>query len=180
MGLTKKSLKNPSVVFVLTAMIIVLGMLMTTKLPVQLFPSIERPQLGVQTFWRSASPSEIESEIIEPIEEVMLGLPGLEEMRTFSNPQFGWVNLEFSLEADMDRILIEVISRLNRLPPLPADADRPRVVMNGGNDTNQSLIYLFTQFREGSKLTEGEYVPFLEDEIVPRLMSVEGVSNVND
>ena len=45
-------------------------MLSLFKLPVQLFPDIERPQIAVQTFWRSASPKEIESEIIANSEEV--------------------------------------------------------------------------------------------------------------
>ncbi|UTW59677.1 efflux RND transporter permease subunit [Kordiimonas sp. SCSIO 12603] len=180
MQLTEKSLKNPAAVIVLAMIALVLGGVMLTKLPVQLFPAIERPQLGVQVFWRAASPSEIESEIIEPIEEVMQGVPGLEEMRSFSNPSFGFVSLEFTLEADMDHALIEVISRLNRLPPLPADADRPRVVMNGGGGpASETLIYLFTQFREGSALSQEEYVPFIEDEVVPRLEAIEGIADIS-
>ena len=180
MQLTEKSLKNPAAVIVLAMIALVLGVVMLTKLPVQLFPAIERPQLGVQVFWRAASPSEIESEIIEPIEEVMQGVPGLEEMRSFSNPSFGFVSLEFTLEADMDHALIEVISRLNRLPPLPADADRPRVVMNGGGGPSaETLIYLFTQFREGSALSQEEYVPFIEDEVVPRLEAIEGIADIS-
>ncbi|WP_417460652.1 efflux RND transporter permease subunit [Kordiimonas sp.] len=179
MKLTEQSLKNPAAVMVLAAMAIVLGVVMLTKLPVQLFPAIERPQLAVQTFWRSASPSEIESEIVEPIEEVMQGIPGMEEMRTFSNPSFGFVSMEFALETDMDHALIEVISRLNRLPPLPADADRPQVLMNGGDPSGETLIYLFTQFQEGSSLAQDEYVTFIEDEVVPQIESVQGVSRVS-
>ncbi|NVJ99819.1 MAG: efflux RND transporter permease subunit [Alphaproteobacteria bacterium] len=179
MKLTEKSLKNPAAVIVIAAMALVLGAVMLTKLPVQLFPAIERPQLAVQIFWRGASPSEIESEIVEPIEEVMQGIPGMEEMRSFSNNSFGFVSLEFALEADMDRTLMEVISRINRLPPLPADADRPQILMNGGNPTGETLIYLFTQFREGSALPQDEYVSFIRDEVVPRLESVEGVSRIS-
>lgn len=178
MNLTATSLKNPAAVAVVAAMVLVLGLVMLMRLPVQLFPAIERPQLAVQTFWRAASPSEIESEIVEPIEEVMQGIPGLEELRTFSNPSFGWVSMEFSLETDMDHTLLEVISRLNRLPPLPADADRPQIVMNGGNPQGETLIFLFTQFRENSALAPEEYVAFIEDNVVPRLEAVEGVADV--
>lgn len=178
MKLTETSLKNPAAVMVIAAMALVLGVVMLMRLPVQLFPAIERPQLAVQTFWRAASPSEIESEIVEPIEEVMQGIPGLEELRTFSNPSFGWVSMEFALEADMDRTLLEVISRLNRLPPLPADADRPQIVMNGGNPQGETLIYLFTQFREDSALAPNEYVSFIEDNVVPRLEAIDGVADV--
>lgn len=182
MKLTETSLKNPAAVIVLALMALVLGVIMLTRLPVQLFPNIERPQLGIQTFWRAASPSEIESEIVEPIEEVMQGVPGLSVMRSFSNPSFGFVSLEFGLETDMDRALIEVISRLNRLPPLPADADRPQVVMGGGfgggGGASETLIYLFTQFRENASMAQADYVPFIEDEIVPRLEALDGVADV--
>ena len=180
MKLTKTSLKNPAAVVVIAAMAMMLGAVMLTRLPVQLLPDIERPQLSIQTFWRAASPSEIESEIVEPIEEVMQGVPGLEEMRSFSNPSFGFVSLQFGLEADMDRALIEVISRLNRLPPLPADADRPQVSMGGGfgGGATETLIYLFAQFRENSALDQADYVSFMEREIVPRLESIEGVADV--
>lgn len=178
MKLTEKSLKNPAAVMVVAAMALVLGVVMLTRLPVQLFPDIERPQLAVQTFWRAASPTEIESEIVEPIEEVMLGIPGLAELRTFSNPSFGWVSMEFALETDMDRTLLEVISRLNRLPPLPADADRPQIVMNGGNPQGETLIYLFTQFQEGSRLAPEEYVGFIEDNVVPRIEAIDGIADV--
>lgn len=179
MKLTEKSLKNPAAIVVISLMLMALGAIMLLRLPLQLFPDIERPQLAVQTFWRAASPSEIESEIVEPIEEVMRGLPGLEQMRTFSNPSFGWVSLEFALEADMDRTLLEVISRLNRLPPLPADADRPQIVMNGGDPQGETLIYLFTQFTENSALEPNEYVTFIEDVVVPRLEAIDGIADIS-
>ena len=179
MLLTDKSLKNPAAVAVLAVMALVLGVIMLTKLPVQLFPNIERPQLAVQTFWRAASPAEIESEIVEPIEEVMQGIPGLEELRTYSNPSNGYVSMTFALETDMDRMLIEIISRLNRLPPLPADADRPQIVMSGGDPAGETLIYLFTQFREDSVLAREEYASFIEENVKPRLEAVEGIAQVN-
>lgn len=179
MKLTQFSLKNPAAILVVAAMLLVLGVVTLGRLPVQLFPNIERPVLAVQTFWRAASPSEIESEIIEPIEEVMQGMPGMTEMRTFSNPAFGWVQMEFNLGTDMDRAMLEVISRLNRLPPLPADADPPQLRLNGGDDQAETLIYLFTQFKDDSVLAREDYVPFITEEVVPRLEAVEGVTRVS-
>ena len=178
MTLTEKSLKNPAALIVIVLITLVLGVMMLTRLPVQLFPDIERPQLAVQTFWRAASPNEIESEIVEPIEDVMRGIPGLSETRSWSNPAFAWVNMEFDLGTDMDRTLIEVISRLNRLPPLPADADQPQIVMNAGGGSGDTLIYLFTQFRADSILPRADYVSFIEENVVPRLEALSGVADV--
>ncbi|MCJ9427938.1 efflux RND transporter permease subunit [Kordiimonas marina] len=179
MKLTEKSLKNPAAVIVITMMALVLGGVMLFRLPVQLFPDIDRPQLGIFTSWRAASPGEIESEINDPIEEVMQGLTGIHEMRSYSNSGSGFISLEFNLGTNMDRALIDVISRLNRLRPLPADAERPQVLMNGGNNQGETLIYLFSQFEKNSKLKPAEYTTFIEDKVVPQLESVPGVARVD-
>ena len=80
MKLTASSLRNPSAVLVGVAVVGVFGLFSLAKLPIQLFPDIERPQISIETGWRAASPQEVESEILEPQEEVLQGLPGLKEL----------------------------------------------------------------------------------------------------
>ena len=80
MNITQASLKNPAAVAVAVALVVVFGLLAMTRLPLQLFPDIDQPQMSVVTNWRAASPSEIESEILEPQEEVLQGLNGLERI----------------------------------------------------------------------------------------------------
>src|SRR5690606_40286775 len=109
-----------------------------------LFPDIERPQMSIQANWRSASPQEIESEILDPIEEVMQGLPGLAQMDGNAGPGFAGVNLSFAVGTDMRAMLVEVIGRLNRLPPLPGDADPP-VVQRAAHDSNQAVSWVLVQ-----------------------------------
>ena len=179
MKLTQNSLKNPSAVAVVAAIILLMGVFSLFKLPVQLFPDIEQPQIGIQTFWRSAAPSEMESEIVKPLEEVMQGIPGLEEMRTFANQGSSWVNLEFSLEADMDKAMLEVIIRLNRLPPMPADSNPPTVMFGGFGGANESLIWYFAQNLEGDEPLSPAKLQFLSDYVAPRLEAIEGVAGVN-
>lgn len=79
MFLTKFCLKNPAIIAVAVAIVFFVGLFSLTKLPLQLFPAIERPQVSIQTFWRAASPSEVESELLEPQEDVLEGIPGLVE-----------------------------------------------------------------------------------------------------
>ena len=108
MNLTESSLKNPAGVAVLIAVVLLFGAFSLSQLPVQLFPDIERPQITIQTGWRAASPREIESEIIEPIESVLRGLPGMTEMAAYANPGGAWITLSFGLETDMDKMLNEL------------------------------------------------------------------------
>ena len=179
MSWTKQSLQNPAAVAVVAAIIVLLGTMTLLKLPLQLFPDIDNPVIAVETNWRAASPAEMESEITEPIEEVLRGIPGMIAMQTWSNPGNSWVNMEFSLSTDMDQTLIEVISRINRLRPLPADADKPRVILGGwGGTAGETLIYLFTQLLPGSTVEQDELIRTIRERVIPRLESVEGVASI--
>jgi multidrug efflux pump subunit AcrB len=180
MNLTKSSLKNPSGVAVGVAIIVVFGLFSLTKLPVQLFPDIERPQISIWTGWRAASPSEVESELLEPQEDVLEGLPGLQEMNANANPGGSWINLTFDLETDMQETVIEVISRLNRLPPLPRDADPPVLQLGGGGGggANQALSWFFIQLLPGNNRPIESYQRFVDDVVATRIETVPGVAGV--
>ncbi len=177
MKLTEASLRNPAAVAVAVALVCAFGLLSLGKLPLQLFPDIERPQMSIQTGWRAASPQEMESEIVEPIETVLQGLPGLEEIASNVNTGNSWINLTFAVGSDMDAMLVEVLARMNRLPPLPRDASPP-VVQAGADNANDSLTYFFVQKLPGTPGDILDYRQMIEDRIVPRITSVDGVAGV--
>ena len=80
MSITESSVKNPAAVAVAVGVILLLGLVSLNRLPIQLFPDIERPQMSINTGWRASSPHEVESEILKPQEEVLQGLAGLESL----------------------------------------------------------------------------------------------------
>ena len=179
MKLTASSLNNPAAVLVAVTIILVFGVASLIRLPVQLFPDIENPRISIKTGWRAASPREIESEIIEPIEAVLRGLPGLKEMSAVANPGDGWVHLEFGLETDMQRTLIEVISRMNRLDPLPRDATQPQIMLGGDSGDKPALSYFFMQVLPGTPGQVSDDMQFREDTVRPAIEVVPGVARVS-
>ena len=169
MGLTRICLKNPAAAGVVLAIITLLGAISIMQLPVQLFPAIERPQISVQTSWRSSSPREVESEIVEPIERELRGIPGMTRLQSWSNAGGSWINLEFSLGTDMDQAFNEVNARLQRVRGLPAEAERPRINQGGGGGTSgETLIFLFLQKLPGNQGTGLSLSEFAEQRIAPR------------
>src|SRR5262252_10572543 len=118
------SSRSPIGVIVISVFIGLIGLLSLSRLPLQLFPDVNRPELSIRMGWRSASPEEVESELLEPLENVMQGLPGVEEIDGNAFVGGANINLKFALGTDMKSALVEAIGRLNRLPPLPRDADR--------------------------------------------------------
>ena len=128
MTLTKLSLSNPVAVVVGCILIAIFGMLSLFRLPIQMTPEISRPEITIMTPWRASAPNEIESEIIEPQENVLRSIPGLLRMQSSANYGNGMINLQFGIGMDMNRALIEVMNRLNQVPRYPVDADEPMPV----------------------------------------------------
>lgn len=179
MKLTRSALASPAAVSVGVALILLLGLISLFKLPIQLFPDIERPQIGIQTFWRAASPKEIESEIVEPQEQVLRGIPGLNSMNAFANRGASYINLTFGVDTNMEQTLIEVISRMTRVNNLPRDARPPRIMLGGGGGgNNPALTFFFLQALPGNTQEINDYIDYANDVIRPRIEAIEGVASV--
>jgi multidrug efflux pump subunit AcrB len=180
MRLAERSLKNPAAVAAAAAIVLLFGMLALLRLPIQLLPDTRQPDLFIAASWREAAPAELEEAIIEPIEEAMRGLPGMAEMRSESNRGRGGVRLTFEVGTDMTRVMLDVVSRLNSLPPLPPDADEPQV-FGGDNWQTENAASLLLRPVEGHSVPDiaVQYQRFVEEVIEPRLARVRGVSRVN-
>ncbi len=180
MRITQFSQSNPPVIAAAALIVVLFGALSLAKLPIQLLPDMKRPQLWVNVGWREAAPSEIEEALIEPVEDVMRGLPGLVEMRSQSNRGGGGVGLTFEVGTDMTRVMLDVVSRLNTLPPLPPDADEPQVFA-GDNWQGSNAGSLLVRPLPGNPVRDlaARYQKLMEEVVEPRLSRVPGVSRVN-
>jgi len=177
-NLTDTALKNAHGVAVLVAVLGVFGVVSVLSLPVQLTPDIERPRITVEANWRAAAAEEVESEILEPIEDELKGLPGLKEMAGSAGQGGAFIDLQFALETDLLSTRMDIVDRLNRIPPLPRDADPPVTRMGGGRggDTNLSLIYFYIQLDPSNHNTIESYQKLIEDSVLPAFEAVPGVS----
>ena len=180
MNLTEISLRNPAGVLVAILMVALLGVFALVKLPIQLFPNVEEPVISVFTSWRAAAPAEIESEIIEPQERALAGLRGMRSLNAFANAGSAFLNLQFAVGTDMQATMLEVISRMNQLPPLPRDAQAPQISLgeDGGNGPNNTLSWFFVQLLPGTSGPIDNYRRRIEELFRNRIESIPGVANV--
>jgi multidrug efflux pump subunit AcrB len=180
MNLPEIAVRKPVIVALVAALVCLLGVASLLKMPVQLFPDIEAPVISVQTSWRAAAPAEVEAEILEPQERALQGLSGLEEMNAFANAGNAFLNLRFAVGTDMQRALIEVISRMNQLPPLPRDATPPTISLgdDGGGGPNETLSWFFVQLLPGTPGPIEAHGKRIEELVRPRIESVPGVAAV--
>ena len=178
MRLITASIRNPIAVAVVVLLIALFGGMSLMKLPLQLFPDIDRPNISITTGWRAASPEETEAELLEPQEQVLQGLPGVEEIEGNANTGGSFINLTFAIGTDMKSALVDVIGRMNRVRSQPQDADRPIIQLGGGGSSNDSLSWFFVQLLPGTQGPIENYRHYIEDVVKPRIEAVPGVAAV--
>ncbi|MCP4048355.1 MAG: efflux RND transporter permease subunit [Gammaproteobacteria bacterium] len=175
MTLTRTALGNPVAVIVAGILVAIFGLLSLLRLPIQMTPEIERPEISIMTSWRASAPSEIESEIIEPQEDVLRSVPGLLRMSSTSSFGSGSIMMEFAIGTDMSRALIEVMNRLNQVPRYPFDANEPLISV-GGNSFEKVMAWFAVSKKPGNDRPIESYQDFLEEMVITRLERVPGVS----
>ncbi len=177
MNLTRLSTKHPAAVVVAVALSMVFGLIALYKLPSQLLPTIEQPQITVSTSWRAAAPQELEAAIIEPQENVLQNIQGVTDIFTNVRRGSGNIILMFEVGTDMQAAMLEVINNLNQAPPLPLDASEPRVFQGGGSANAASLLIRPLPGNDINDLTVHQKL--FDDIVEPRLARINGVSRVN-
>ncbi|QBG36955.1 efflux RND transporter permease subunit [Litorilituus sediminis] len=179
MNYTRTALKNPAAVIVIVALVMVFGLLSIFKLPLQLTPDIEQPQISIFTGWRSAAPAELESVIIEPIENVVKNTQGVTKVTTSIGQGFGDITLTFDVGADMQKAMLDVINNLNQAPPLPLDAFEPVVSAGGGRGGPNTASLMIKTLPDNPVEDLGQYQKLIEDVVQPRFARIPGMGQVN-
>ncbi|XOV77394.1 MAG: efflux RND transporter permease subunit [Aestuariibacter sp.] len=179
MNVTRASVKNPAAVLVIVALVFIFGLIAMMKLPIQLTPDIEQPQITISTGWRAAAPEEVESVIIEPQENVVKNTRGVTDVTTNIQRGFGNITLTFDVGTDMQQAMLDVINNLNQAPPLPLDVFEP-VVAAGGGRGGPNAASLLVRPVPGSDLPDlAQHQDLIEDVVQPRLARIQGVGQVN-
>ena len=174
MQLTKLSLGNPVAVVVAVLLAIIFGLLSRDRLPIQLTPEVETPEITINTRWRAAAPQEVEAEIIEPQEKVFRGLPGMTELLSQAKQGEGSVTITFAVGTNLERALLEVLNRLNRVPRYPDDAEEPVISTIGGD--SRPIAWFIAKPIEGNDRPIATYQDFLEEVVQTRFERVQGVA----
>jgi len=111
----------------LMLLIIFIGLFSMTSLKQEIFPEMEMDTISIQVIYRGASPDEIETSVIQRIEESISGLDGVRELSALASEGVGSVTVEIEYGDDVDKIKDLVQSEIDRITTLPVDAEDPIV-----------------------------------------------------
>ena len=176
MWMTRVSINNPVFAAMMMIALCVLGVFSYAKLRVERLPDISPPNVFVSVQYPGASPAAVETEITRPIELALNGIAGVKMIRSNSLEGRSETNVEFRLDADMNRAVQEVRDKVAVLQPgFPPDAKAPLVNRFDG-DNAQPVAYLALTGPDRS----GRELSLLADQVVrKRLERVGGVARVD-
>jgi len=120
------SIQRPVFSVMLTLVIVAIGLVALTRLPIDLMPEITYPTLNISTSYQNTGPEEMEQLITRPIEEAMRAVPGVEEVFSTSSEGSSTVRVVFAWGTNLDAAADDIRERLDRvIPRLPLEAGRP-------------------------------------------------------
>lgn len=124
MNLIDLSIRRPVFAWVLMFSLITFGAISMNRMGVSQLPDVDFPVLSVSVAYDGAAPEVVEAELIDPIEERLLNIEGIKEMRSGARQGAGSVTLEFDINRNVDVALQEVQAALSQLR-MPPNVDPP-------------------------------------------------------
>jgi len=175
MMLSDISVRRPVFAAVGAIVLCVIGLAAFFFLPVRELPDVDPPIVSVSTSYAGASAEVIESRITEPIEQQIAGIQGVERINSTSRDGRSNVNIEFSLDRNIDDAANDVRDRISRVAGnLPDQADAP-VVAKADSDSQPIMIL----FLRSSSMNRLQLTDYADRYLVDRLATVPGVAAVN-
>ncbi len=131
-------IRRPVFATMIVLSLVVVGVAGYLNLDVDRFPSVDLPTVRVSTRLPGASPAEMESQVSQPIEEVLNTIEGIQELRSINGSGSAFAVVTFNLDRDIDAAAQDVRDRVATVVrDLPRDADPPTIAKS---DTDQAPI----------------------------------------
>jgi HAE1 family hydrophobic/amphiphilic exporter-1 len=173
-SLSEFSIKRPIFTIMITLVVLVLGFIALSRLPIDLMPDITYPTLNISTSYPNTAPEEMEQMITRPIEEAMSSVPGVEEIFSSSSQGSSTVRVMFDWGTNLDAAADDIRERLDRIiTRLPEDIQRPTLRKF---DPAQMPVLLLGAL---SELDPIQVRKIIDQQISYRIERVPGVASVD-
>ena len=169
------SLKNRMIVILLSAISMVYGAYTLSKMPVDVFPDLNKPTVTIMTEAGGMASEEVEQLITFPLETAMNGLPGVEAIRSVSSAGLSFIYVTFDWSVDIYRARQMVSERLSSMDGAIPDGIVSRMVPISSIMGEIMQIAIPIDESKISSMQVREYADWV---LRPRLMAIPGVAQV--
>ncbi len=175
MSLSSVSINRPVLSTVFAIVILLFGIVGVTFLGIREFPSVDPAIITVQTSYPGANSDVIETQITEPLEQNINGIPGVRSLTSVSRQGGSNITVEFELSVDLETAANDVRDKVSQAQRfLPRDCDPP-VVSKADADANP-ILFLTVESNKRSLLELSEIADLT---LKQQLQTISGVSAVN-
>ncbi|MEW6319854.1 MAG: efflux RND transporter permease subunit [Acidobacteriota bacterium] len=174
MSIPRLAIHRPVTMFMLSGVVLLLGGISLTRLPVDLMPDVSYPSITVRTSYSGVGPLEMEELVTRPVEQAVSAVAGLQQINSTSSEGSSMVRLNFAWGTDLSEAADDVRTRIDRIRGrLPEDADAPTIFKF--DSTAMPIMGIGV---------EGDFDPvtlreIAENDLSPRLERVAGVAAVS-
>ncbi|HSD70170.1 MAG TPA: efflux RND transporter permease subunit, partial [Woeseiaceae bacterium] len=168
------SIRRPVLVLVLNLLIVLAGVAAILAAEIRELPDVDRPIVSVRAEYPGASPETMDAEVISILEGAVARVSGIVNINSSSEENNGRMRVEFRPGVDLNSAASDVREAVSRvMQELPDRVEQ--VVVVKADDDSQAIVNLAVV---SDTLIEEEVTRLIEKDIVPELISIEGVADV--
>lgn len=175
MKLSEVCIQRPVLSWVLTFLLVIIGLITGSRLPLLQYPKMEKPYVTIETTLPGAAPEIVESTITKIIEEAMAGIEGVEEITSSSAVEESKVSLEFIPGYSMENATNNIRDRLAKhADKLPDEASKPILTQSRADEKPIITLAITSKTLSSSELADYALRDLKND-----LESIPGVAKVD-
>ena len=173
MGLTRFAITRPLAILMFLSGLVIMGVVARGLLKVDRMPATNFPFVGVNVSYPGASPTDVESLVLKPVEDSLSGLPGLTGIGASASSGRGNISLQLVEDVDAKQVAVEVERRVAQVRSrLPSDAG---VSVFKADPSARPVMNIAVV----GQRSQAQLYDIANSEVLPRLQSVLGVADVN-
>jgi multidrug efflux pump subunit AcrB len=168
------SIRRPVLVLVLNLLVLLAGVAAILAVETRELPDVDRPIVSVRAEYPGASPETMDAEVISVIEGAVARVSGIQNIRSASEENAGRMRIEFRPGVNLDSAASDVREAVNRITrELPDRLER--VIVVKADDDSEAIVNIAVR---SDVLIEEELTRIVDKDIIPELISIEGVADV--
>ncbi|MCF7944879.1 MAG: efflux RND transporter permease subunit [Spirochaetia bacterium] len=172
MRLSRFAIDHPAIIIIIMIALLLFGVLALVSLNQEFLPNVALPQISVVTYYPGVGPLDIEKDVTDVLEDQFSTISGLERMNSESRDSVSIIELSFTEQTDLQKMLPEVRAQISRVKgDLPGGITGEPIAMIAGVELMPIFSFVVKSDREPDLLTE-----FIEESILPSITRIPGVS----
>jgi HAE1 family hydrophobic/amphiphilic exporter-1 len=175
MFISDLAIRRPVITIVAMLALVVFGIAALTQLDTDEFPDVQQPVVAIAIPYPGASPDTVEREVIDPIEEVISGISGVDQITSSSLDSFGNIIVQFVFEKDVQQATQEIRDEISGIRnELPPEMEEPVLTRFDPADLPIMSLTLTSQGLSNAELTR-----LVDPDITRQFRGLQGVAQVN-